>query len=165
MFASFATVDKMYSIREVMSKDARFAMFKQFLSTSTVGLILPAFKEDYGDAKAIDLVGTLSHDFFSATVEGATMSGIHLDKNGNLKLNVNMGAQIIVEKTPGQWVDARNFFVTATVKGKISVNDTDPENKVINFIPRGLELSTFKIYKDEEEMFLEQMLAQSLINV
>jgi hypothetical protein len=54
----------MYSVRDLMSKDPRFAMFKQFLSTSTIGLVLPAFKDDYGDAKAIDLVGTLSHDFF-----------------------------------------------------------------------------------------------------
>ena len=76
-------------------------MFQKFLSTSTIGLVLPAFKEDFGDDKAIDLVGTLSHDFFQSTIEGATMSGVHLEKNGNLRLNINMGAQIIVEKTPG----------------------------------------------------------------
>jgi len=64
-----------------------------------------------------------------------------------------------VEKEPSQWEGARNFYITATLKGKISINDTDPENKIITIIPRGLELSTFKILKEEEEMFLEQMLA------
>jgi len=64
VFASVATVDKMYSLREVMSKDPRFAMFKTLLTTTSIGMILPSFKDDYGDGKAIDLVGTLSHDFF-----------------------------------------------------------------------------------------------------
>lgn len=83
------------------------------------------------------------------------MSGIHLDKNGNVRLNVNFGAQIIVEKSYNEWVDARNFYITATVKGRITVNDTNPENKFLTVTPRGIELSTFKIYKDEEEQLLE----------
>lgn len=46
-----------------MSYDPRFALFKQMLTTTTIGLVLPSFKDDYGEGKSIDLVGTLSHDF------------------------------------------------------------------------------------------------------
>ena len=109
----------MYSLREFMSKDPRFAVFKQLMTTSTIGMVLPAFKEDFGDGKNIDLVGTLSHDFISGVVENVGKSGISLDKNGNLKLNINMGAQIIVERNRDSWEDARNFFLTATAKAKI----------------------------------------------
>lgn len=93
------------------------------------------------------------------------MSGLSLDKNGNIKLNLNAGAQIIVESSPSSWEDARNFFITASLKAKLQINETDPLNKTLVITPRGLELSMFKIFKGDEEMFLEQMLAQSLINV
>lgn len=83
------------------------------------------------------------------------MSGISLDKNGNLKLNINCGAQIIVERNHDQWEDARNFYITISAKAKLQINSTDPDNKTFNIIPRGLELSMFKIFKGDEEMFLE----------
>lgn len=128
-------------------------------------MALPAFKEDYGDGKMIDLVGTLSHDFISGAIENIQMSGISLDKNGNLKFNINAGAQIIVETSPGQWEDARNFYVTLSAKAKLAINNTNPANRTFVITPKGVELSLFKIFKGDEEMFLEQMLTQSLLNV
>lgn len=59
----------MYSLRDVLSRDPRFNMFKQLMTTSTIGMVLPAFKEDFGDGKSVDLVGTLSHDFIADAVE------------------------------------------------------------------------------------------------
>lgn len=93
------------------------------------------------------------------------MSGISLDKNGNLKFNINAGAQIIVESSPGNWEDARNFYVTLSAKAKLAINNTNPANRTFVITPKGVELSLFKIYKGDEEMFLEQMLTQSLLNV
>ena len=81
-----------------MVKDPRFKMFTQMLTTATVGMLLPAFKEEFGDSKPIDLIGTLSQSFISDKVDNVAPSGISIDKNGNLKLNINAGAQIIVEK-------------------------------------------------------------------
>lgn len=90
--SSFTTVDKMYSLREFMSEDTRLSLFKQLLTTTTLGLGLPSFKEDYGEGKSIDLVGTLSHDYISEKIPDAAKSGLQLDKNGNLKLSLNGGA-------------------------------------------------------------------------
>ena len=141
-----------------MNVDPKFAELKYLMTTSTIGMVLPAFKEDFGDGKNIDLVATLSHDFISDIVEKVGKSGISLDKNGNLKLIINMGAQILVEKTRDSWEDGRTIFLTATAKAKIQINETDPETKTIIFTPKGLELSVFKIFKGKEEMLMEQML-------
>lgn len=92
------------------------------LTTTTLGMLLPAFKEEFGDAKPVDLIGTLSHEFIADKVEGINLSGLTIDKNGNAKLNINAGAQIIVESSPGNWEDARSFYLTATAKAKIAVN-------------------------------------------
>jgi len=43
-------------------------MFKPLMTTATLGVALPSFKEDYPDTKDFDLVGTLSHDFISSTI-------------------------------------------------------------------------------------------------
>ena len=46
-----------------MSSDPRFAVFKQLLTTTTIGMAIPSFKEEHGEGKPIDIVGTTSHDF------------------------------------------------------------------------------------------------------
>ena len=54
-----------------MTIDPRFAVAKQLMTTTTVGMALPQFKEEYGEGKAIDVVGTVSHDFMSGGIEDA----------------------------------------------------------------------------------------------
>jgi hypothetical protein len=56
----FTSIEKFYSLRDIMSRDQRMALFKQLLTTTSVGMILPSFKEEFGDNKMVDLVGTLS---------------------------------------------------------------------------------------------------------
>ena len=87
-------------------------MFRQLLTTSTLGMVLPSFKEDYGEGKPVDLIGTLSHDFLTDRIENAQFSGVTLDQKGMLKGTLNAGAQIIIEKSPGEWEDARQFYFT-----------------------------------------------------
>jgi hypothetical protein len=92
-FMELTSNEKMYSLREFLSNgDPRFEMFKQFLTTSTLGMALPNFKTDYPEGTPIDIVGTLSHDFIQDTVSDVFRSGINLDKNGMLKGRVNFGA-------------------------------------------------------------------------
>lgn len=80
----FLKIEKMYSLREFMSMDPRFSVFKQLLTTTTVAMVLPQFKEEYGDGKPLDLVGTASHDFINAGLGGdVSASGLKIDKNGN----------------------------------------------------------------------------------
>ena len=88
--SSFTTVDKMYSLREFMSEDTRLSLFKQLLTTTTLGLGLPSFKEDYGEGK--HRLGGHSVDDYISEIPDAAKSGLQLDKNGNLKLSLNGGA-------------------------------------------------------------------------
>jgi len=55
--------------------------------------------------------------------------------------------------------------MTISLKGKMFTTDDDFDNRTFVILPRGLELSNLKIFKGDEEQFLEQMLAQSLIGV
>lgn len=60
-FQHLISTEKKFSLREFMSKDPRFALFRQLLTTSTIGMALPAFKEEYGEGKAVDIISSISH--------------------------------------------------------------------------------------------------------
>ena len=60
-------------------------------------------------------------------------------------------------------MDARTFYFTFTLKCKVAINETET-NKTLGIFPKVLELSMFRMFKGEEDV-LEQMLAQSLLNV
>lgn len=60
-FQHIIASEKKFSLREFMSKDPRFALFRQLLTTSTIGMALPSFKEEYGEGKPIDIISTISH--------------------------------------------------------------------------------------------------------
>ncbi len=55
LFAQLANVDKMYSLREFASQDPRLKIVMQLLTTTTISFALPAFKEEYGEGKLVDL--------------------------------------------------------------------------------------------------------------
>lgn len=75
----------------------------------------------------------------------------------------NFGAQVIVERKPNQWEDARTVYLQMALKGKMFVADEKFDNRTFVVIPKGIQIPTLKIMKGEEEQFLEQMLAQSMI--
>jgi hypothetical protein len=64
IFRTMAKHDKFYSLREFLLADPRFAQFVNLMTTGSLGMAIPAFKEEYEESKPIDLVGTLSFDFF-----------------------------------------------------------------------------------------------------
>lgn len=164
-FSYLINGDGKLSLREFMSKDPRFAIFRQLMTTSTLGMAIPSFKEEYGEAKPLDIIATISHKDVIEMQEGTAPSGFSLDSKGNFKVFLNIVSQIIVEKKTGKWEDSRRILATFSLKGKIFVSDAQHENKTLVVYPRGFELSTLKIYKGDEEQFLEQMVAQSLIGV
>lgn len=82
----------MFSFRDLMSIDPRLSVFKQLLSTSTIGYAIPSFKQDYGENKNIDIVGSLSHDLIADRIDNLQNSGIQMDKNGNVKFTINVGS-------------------------------------------------------------------------
>lgn len=38
------------------------------------------------------------------------------------------------------------------------MNETVPGNRSLSLMPKGIEVTTFKVYKGDDEMFLEQIL-------
>lgn len=89
-----------------------------------------------------------------------------MDKNGNFRFIINAGAQIIVEKNKFEKEEARSVFMTLTAKGKIVINKPDDtDEKEVMIYPKSIEVSNVKIYHEEEEMVMEQMLVMSALNV
>jgi hypothetical protein len=93
------------------------------------------------------------------------MSGIYMDKNGNFKVQLNVAAQINLETLPKQWEPVRNIYLTLVFKFKLSINDKDPNDKLLMINPKNIELSEMKIMNDKEEMSMEQMMIQSMVNI
>ena len=102
----------MDSLKEFMLQDPRMTQFVPLLTSTNIGVAVPSFKEEYGDGKHIDLIGTLSHEFFAEKFPDSSFSGVSLDKNGFLKITMNMGAKLVLEENPGDWIEARDFYAT-----------------------------------------------------
>lgn len=137
--ANIVTTDNMYSLRRVVASNPRTAPFVHLFTTTNVGFLLPSFKEDYGEGKPVDAVGTLSHEIFAEKIDNVQMSGISIDKNGVLRATINALASIMVETFPGEWEDTRQFYLTLNFKGKLYINETDT-NKSLTLLPKALEI-------------------------
>lgn len=63
----------------------------------------------------------------------------------------------MVEETPGNWTNAREFYTTLSLGLKLTVNQTynrtsgEKVGKLLIMTPQVLELSMLKIFKDKEE--------------
>ena len=88
-----------------------------------------------------------------------------MDKNGNWKMQLNIPAQINIERLPGMWEPVRHMYITLVAKMKFTVNATNPFDKKFVFAPRAIEMSNMKVMKGSEEMEMEQMMIQSMVNI
>ena len=85
---------------------------KQLLTTTTVGMVVPSFKEEFGENRPLDVVLTASHDFMTSGLgDDVTPSGITIDGNGNFQVTLNLGAQLIVDNKKGKQEEARAVYV------------------------------------------------------
>lgn len=85
-FTQFISQEKKWSIREAMSKQPRLAIMRQLLTTTTIGSMIPSFKEQYGEDKQVDILATLHHHYVAEALENLVPTGFSLDKKGNFKL-------------------------------------------------------------------------------
>lgn len=99
-----------------MSKAESTKEMIRFLTTSTVGTVLPQYIENYGSDKQIDLQFSFSHDLFLNGFPDSKVSGAFIDKNGNFKIQINLVAQVKVETEPKKWENVRNIYITAGIK-------------------------------------------------
>lgn len=159
------SIDKMFSVRELMKNNAKAAPVLQMLTTTTVGTVLPDFVDIYGSGKKIDVVLSPSHSIFLDGFKDAKMSGIYMDKNGNWKFQLNVALQLNVETLPEMWDAARNIYATLVFKMKVTTDEKNPFNKKIVILPKNIEISKLKVLSGEEVMDVEQMMIQSLVNI
>lgn len=163
--ALFTSIDQSYSARQIMKSNPKSAVILNQLHTTTVKPMLPQLAEEYGENKKLDIMLSPSHSLFLDAFPNSKMSGMYIDKNGNLKLMINVVMNLTVEKTPGNQEVVRNAYLTLVFKMKIKKNDGKPDQRKLIFHPRSLEISQLKVMKGDEEMTSEQMMLQSIINL
>jgi len=160
-----SSVEKMYSLREKLDADPRAQIVKQLLTTTTLGLLLPNIKEEYGEGKMVDIIGTLSTSFVGDKIEEHKPAGISINEKGLMNAWISFGIQIIVEKTIGQWEDARTIVATVQAKIQNSITEPMPGNETLEMKLKSIDFPVLKVFKGDEEQHLEQMVLQSLLNV
>ena len=161
----FVLYEKAFSMRQIMKMDDKMRPFLDQLNTSTVGLMIPQFIEEFGENKEIDFYMSLSHSLISKKIENAKVSGFQIDKNGNFRFQFNFSVTILIESATEGFEEARSMYVGLTAKGKFLVTEKKGE-KVLQLAPKGAELSSLKIYnRKDEEMVAEQMMFTAAVNV
>lgn len=93
----FLKLDTTYSLRELLALDPRLIVMRQLLTTTTIGMAIPPFKEQFGDNKPIDIVFDPSHTFMSEGLGSVNPTSVTIDANGNFNVLANLGAQIIID--------------------------------------------------------------------
>ena len=93
----FVLYEKAFSMRQLMKMDDKMRPFLEQLNTSTIGLMMPQFIEEFGENKEIDFYLSLSHSLISKKIENAKVSGFQIDKNGNFRFQFNFSVTILVE--------------------------------------------------------------------
>ena len=107
----FLKIDTTYSVRELLALDPRLIVMRQLMTTTTIGMAIPQFKEEYGEGRPIDIVLTPSHEFMTEGLGSVNPTGVSVDANGNFQMLANVGAQIIVTNSEGQQEEARSLYV------------------------------------------------------
>ena len=124
VIGQFLKIEKNYSLRELLTIDPRLAVMRQMLTTTTIGLLIPSFKEQYGEGKNVDLVVTASHDYMvNGLGEEVPATGLHIEENGNFQIIANLGAQLIVDGKDHIQQEARSLYLTLALKGKLFIAD------------------------------------------
>jgi len=136
---------------------------RQMLTTTTIGVTIPSFKEQYGENKPVDIVMDSTQSFFDEGLGPVTPTSVSIDANGNFNVVCNIGAQIIVDPK-GYPVLGRSLYIQLNLKGKIFVADEKHDNRTLVILPKSISMPIFKVKTaDGEEQFMEQMLVQSMV--
>jgi hypothetical protein len=77
MIGQFLKIEKNWSLRDLLNLDKRLAVMKQLLTTTTIGMAIPSFKEEYGENRPLNVVLTASHEFMTSGLgEDVTPTGL-----------------------------------------------------------------------------------------
>lgn len=159
----FLKLDTTYSLRELLAVDPRLVVMRQLLTTTTLGMAIPQFKEQFGDNKPIDIVFDPSHSYMIEGLGQINPTSVSIDGNGNFNILANLGAQIIIDPK-GNSDLARSIYIQFQLKGKMFVADQKHDNRTLVIMPKSITMPVFKVKTpDGEEQFMEQMLIQSMV--
>lgn len=87
------------------------------------------------------------------------MTGVTVDKSGNVKVLLNLFMKLLVETSPNEWVEARDIYMTTVFKYKLTLTGTEPTRKKLSFTPKNIEITQLKVLsKQGAEMDAEQMM-------
>jgi hypothetical protein len=133
------------------------------LTTTTIGVTIPSFKEQYGEGRPVDIVLDGTQDFLDKGLEGVTPTSVSIEANGNFAITFNLGIQIIVDPL-GYPELGREIFLSLQLKGKLFVADEKHDNRTLVFLPKSMSMPHFKVKNGQgDEEFMEQMLVQSMV--
>lgn len=66
----------------------------------------------------------------------------------------------------GLYEEARSIFLSFQAKGKLAIEETSPETKLLKVVPKVAEVQSVKIYTSQgDEQTMEQMVLMSAINL
>jgi len=51
-------------------------MIAQLMTSTTLGMVLPSIKEEFGEGKKVDIIGTFAHEFLKERVPDLEISGV-----------------------------------------------------------------------------------------
>jgi hypothetical protein len=80
-----------WSVRELLSLDPRLKVMREMLTTTTIGVTIPSFKEQYGESKPVDIVIDSTQSFMDEGLGTVTPTSVSLDANGNFNIVGNIG--------------------------------------------------------------------------
>lgn len=139
-------LDGSLSLRDMMWTNPNTMALIDQLKMGTIAMLLPELAEEFGDNKAIDFRFSMSHDLIKDNLPDQRLTGFNIDKNGNFRFTLNIYAQLLVDKSEGglQWVNARDFYLGFTLKGKIVVEEM-ASRKDVHIVAKSAELADIKI--------------------
>lgn len=162
---SFSEDDTNYSLREKMSQNEKGAMIIAMLTTSTLGLVLPNVKEEYGEGKPFDAMLSLSYNYNKKLVPDIKFMQVSFNDKGVLTVNIPASIQILVEKIPTQLDDARTIVFNMEAKFQFNILELESGAEELEVKPKSIQFPVVKVFKEDSEQPLEGMLLQSLLNV
>jgi|LauGreDrversion4_2_1035121.scaffolds.fasta_scaffold200720_2 hypothetical protein len=110
------------------------------LTTTTIGVTIPSFKEQYGENKPIDIVLDSTQAFIEEGLgAGTTPTSVSIDANGNFNIVGNIGFQIIVDPKGFSQL-GRSIYIQLSLKGKVFVADEKHDNRTLVFLPKSITM-------------------------
>ena len=135
------------------------------MNTAVLKDYVETWAEEFGENTRLDLVMTLNHEFIKSLDPDATIVHFSMKEGGIWSIHMPIGLQLLVETSPNHWEVGRNMTATIDAAVNLTWFYPVPNKPFFNISFYDLDLPTLKIFKGEEEMYMEEMLIQTVANL